>query len=404
MCKNVVRILACVMAMLSFTVNELCAQGWEKNDAVKIDPVNGEKYVVVNSENFPSQFRGWVTGQSGATTTVDGEVRLYMSDALNVKSISFTYRDLASWAGFEYFTEVTNIDLHANRLSKTPPALPKLKSLNLQDCHYATFSADLPALEDLNLHSNYLTSIDVSNMPNLKFLSCGDNKLTELNVTNNHELVTLACDLNKLTSLDLSNNTHLRNLYMIFNPLSSGIDLSGNPELQILVVAGCNLSSLDLSNNKHLTCVGVMLNSIDVESMQSLVNSLPEYDGTILNYNDGDFIVIDYNSLLANNYNYDGNIAEMNHMTADQVAQVKAKNWEVKYTKPDSSELLDYPGDPAKGDSNEDGSVNTGDISMLYSIVTGASKIYERNGDLNGDGVINTGDISNAYNIILDGE
>ena len=54
---------------------------------------------------------------------------------------------------------------------------------------------------------------------------------------------------------------------------------------------------------------------------------------------------------------------------------------------------------PVRGDLNEDGVVNTGDVSVLYGVILGGKDIPEC--DLNGDGVVNTGDVSVLYGIIL---
>ncbi len=56
-----------------------------------------------------------------------------------------------------------------------------------------------------------------------------------------------------------------------------------------------------------------------------------------------------------------------------------------------------------KGDVNQDGQVNAGDVSELYAIILGTDTTNEKNADLNGDGNINAGDVSELYSIILAG-
>ena len=55
---------------------------------------------------------------------------------------------------------------------------------------------------------------------------------------------------------------------------------------------------------------------------------------------------------------------------------------------------------PLRGDLNSDGTVNTGDVSVLYDVILRGKDIPEA--DLNDDGSINTGDVSTLYGIILD--
>lgn len=62
------------------------------------------------------------------------------------------------------------------------------------------------------------------------------------------------------------------------------------------------------------------------------------------------------------------------------------------------AELPEDP-EPKKGDFNEDGSVNAGDVSCLYTAIL--SGTTDEKYDLNEDSSINTGDISKLYEIIL---
>lgn len=54
-----------------------------------------------------------------------------------------------------------------------------------------------------------------------------------------------------------------------------------------------------------------------------------------------------------------------------------------------------------KGDVNEDGNINAGDVSALYSVILGTDLTFARNADLNDDGNVNAGDVSTLYELIL---
>ena len=59
-------------------------------------------------------------------------------------------------------------------------------------------------------------------------------------------------------------------------------------------------------------------------------------------------------------------------------------------------------GKPAiTGDVNNDGNVNTGDVSELYKIILGSDLTNADRADINGDNEINTGDVSALYRIII---
>ena len=59
-----------------------------------------------------------------------------------------------------------------------------------------------------------------------------------------------------------------------------------------------------------------------------------------------------------------------------------------------------------RGDVNNDGQVNAGDVSSIYEAVLGTdSRFYTQYvGDLNGDGIINAGDVSELYSLMIAGD
>lgn len=90
-------------------------------------------------------------------------------------------------------------------------------------------------LKKLDIYSNKITSIDVSQNTELETLYIGRNPIETLNVKNNVKLMELQSELNNLTSLDLSNNSPSMTLYMANNiyPITVGkgrrFDLSKLP-------------------------------------------------------------------------------------------------------------------------------------------------------------------------------
>ena len=113
------------------------------------------------------------------------------------------------------------------------------------------------ALEELNIYSNNLTSIDVSNNTQLKHLRCQNNSLESLDIANNVLLETLICDNNQFSSLDVSNNLGINDINLSGNPIGR-IDLTNNTSLKYLTAEDTNLVSLDLSNNPLLEEVSLI--------------------------------------------------------------------------------------------------------------------------------------------------
>ena len=132
--------------------------------------------IEINATNFPdANFRSYV--KSNIDTNKDG----YLSDAeiAAVTSMKVIDKSIENLKGIEYFT----------------------------------------ALTSLHCHKNKLTSLNLSNNTKLSYLECGTNQLTSLDVSKNTELQTIWCNNNKLTALDLSKNTKLTSLYCFGNQI-----------------------------------------------------------------------------------------------------------------------------------------------------------------------------------------
>jgi hypothetical protein len=94
-------------------------------------------------------------------------------------------------------------------------------------------------LQILNLTSNDVTSIDLTNLTGLEDLGLNFNLIGDLDVTQNPDLTSIRCasssqaeESQKMSSIDLSNNTQLRELRLSNHNFVS-IDLSNNPLIDV---------------------------------------------------------------------------------------------------------------------------------------------------------------------------
>ena len=126
-------------------------------------------------------------------------------------------------------------------------------------------------------------------------------------------LTSLDCTCNQLSTLDLSENTALTVLRCTNNQLIA-LDVSKNTELTSLYCWDNQLTALDVSNNKALIELACYNNQIRGESMDALVNSLPEVTNGLL-YAVSIYVISD-----------NGNL-----MTKEQVAVATGKGWRVQY-------------------------------------------------------------------------
>ena len=133
-------------------------------------------------------------------------------------------------------------------------------------------------------------------------------------------LKTLNCSGNNLDAIDLSKNTALEELNCSSNILSA-LGVTANTKLKKLNCSGNQLTALDVTKNTALTELYCYRNSIRDEGMQTLISSLHQNGGTL--------------------YAYD-TTNDQNEMTTTNVADAKAKKWQVKAW--DGSKYVDYAG------------------------------------------------------------
>lgn len=189
---------------------EVTVEKDEEEDGEEID---------INEINFPDKFfREYLLAQEYGKDQV-----LTKKEIRQIKSIDVSY-GRSSYYG-QYYGEITD----------------------LKGIEYFTF------LTDLSCHYNRLTSLDVSKNTALTRLICSNNELSSIDVSKNTALKWLNCKHNQLTSLDISQNTILDTLHCSEN----------------------KLTHLDVSTNKSLKLINIFKNEIKKDAMGAFISSLP---------------------------------------------------------------------------------------------------------------------------------
>ncbi|WP_428741440.1 immunoglobulin-like domain-containing protein [Tenacibaculum sp.] len=137
-----------------------------------------------------------------------------------------------------------------------------VRSKNIQDL---TGIEDFTALKQLNVRSNKLTELDISNNVELTILHCGANFISRLNLTNNTKLENLIAENNNLSQIiPTLLPTSLKIFNLSGNELTT-LDLSNLPNLQVLWMTNCsNLQYLNLKNgnNTNISIVDIRSNPL----------------------------------------------------------------------------------------------------------------------------------------------
>lgn len=154
------------------------------------------------------------------------------TDVNSIAVLDIVDMGIASLAGIEHFTALTQLQARYNQLT----------TIDL--------SANT-ALEILNVEHNQLTALDLSSNTSIRLLFVSVNQLTALDVTNNTALGALTLGGNQVSELDLSNNSALFFLNASDN-LFTTFDVSNNAALRLFNVSHNRLTTLDISNNHEL--------------------------------------------------------------------------------------------------------------------------------------------------------
>lgn len=137
----------------------------------------------------------------------------------------------------------------------------------------------MPRMAYLDLSSNSIEEIDVSDFNLLTYLNLHSNQLDSIDVSNNTLLTNLYLNNNQLETVNLENNDKLRELDISDNDLLF-LDLSNNPALRLLRLSNNQLSYLNIANNTTLTTLTVdgnaSLNSLVVENNAQLRNLISD--------------------------------------------------------------------------------------------------------------------------------
>lgn len=130
--------------------------------------------------------------------------------------------------------------------------LSRLTLLHVQNCNITKANVrNSSNLQSLIISGGALKSIDLSGNPNLEVLGLESNELTDVDLSKLTRLKTLSIRYNKIKAIDLSHNLELENVYLDGNEISS-VDVSFLKNLKILHASWTKITDLDISSNTKL--------------------------------------------------------------------------------------------------------------------------------------------------------
>ena len=213
----------------------------------------------------------------------DGQIQL--SEALLIKklslqSISFNiaYPHITNLSGIEFFTNLESLDVSTNYITSINLSNPNLKELICRVNMLITLDiSNHINLEKIDYSYNMqLTPVNFNLTTNIKEVICYTNQLSSIsNLSPLINLERLDCSGNNFSTLDLSLFTHLENIDCSFNQLTSlnttGLNLkyfncSNNTQLPLIDFSQFpNLESLNCSGN-------LLQNSVNLTNCPNLID------------------------------------------------------------------------------------------------------------------------------------
>lgn len=126
-------------------------------------------------------------------------------------------------------------------------------------------------LKVLEIGSNNLTNLDLSQNTQLKTVFCDNNNLTNLIVNQNLLLEYLSCSWNSLPTINLPNSASFQKLYCTNNQISN-LNISNNSGLKVLRIENNPISNLYLNSNANLEELNFSATPISNINLSSNIN------------------------------------------------------------------------------------------------------------------------------------
>lgn len=211
-------------------------------------------------------------GDADADTNNDGEIQ--MTEAAIVNALFVTGLSVSNSGGLEAFTNLQRLTIHSQSLTSIDvSALSQLTYFSCSDSQLSTLElSGLNNLQYFDCSHNNLIDLPLNGLTQLHILKCNNNGLAALDVSGLSVLDTLSCSQNQIQTLDAAGLTNLKYLDCDHNLLTT-LNLSGLTNLTHMNFANNQLStinSFDLINLTSYNCNDNPLNAIDVSHLVNL--------------------------------------------------------------------------------------------------------------------------------------
>ncbi len=182
----------------------------------------------------------------------NNDMEIQVSEAQQVAELWLLGNNILSLNGIQHFSNLKVLEVGSNNLTNLD--LSQNTQLKTVFCDNNILTSLVVnqnlLLEYLSCSWNSLSTINLPNSNSFQKLYCTNNQISNLNTNNNLGLKVLRIENNPITTLSLGSNINLEELNFSTTPISN-INLSSNLNLKKLTTSS-NLTSLNVSQNSSL--------------------------------------------------------------------------------------------------------------------------------------------------------
>jgi Leucine-rich repeat (LRR) protein len=236
------------------------AANWDKDATATYSTGCTSDFVLIPDANFEQALIDAGIDTNGFTGNI------LKTEAEAATSLNLFNKSISNLSGLNAFINLIYLNITDNTVGNSMDIsnLPNLETLNATNAGLTgvlTLSGNTN-LKNLYGDNNVVTSVNFSNSNLIENINLASSNLTTLDVTNFNLLKQVDVSLNSgLTSIDLTQNPLLERYYHNQVALTS-TDFSGNPVLKEVSLYFCQLTTLDLSNNPQLEKIWMGSNKI----------------------------------------------------------------------------------------------------------------------------------------------
>lgn len=228
-------------------------------------PISGR----LSNIKYKKNVKSYKNNDNWIKVDTNNDMEIQVTEAQQVAELWLFGSNISSLNGIQYFSNLKVLEIGSNNLTSLDLSQnTQLKTVFCDNNNLTSLIVNQNLLlEYLSCSWNSLATINLPNSNSFQKLYCTNNQISNLNTSNNNGLKVLRIENNPIANLSLNSNINLEELNFSVTPISN-INLSSNINLKKLTTSS-NLTTLNVAQNtslQELYTQGSNLASVDVQN------------------------------------------------------------------------------------------------------------------------------------------